>query len=239
MARRLPDLPDVQYYPLTTEPPEGARYLTLAEAEAMECNGCGDCCSSLQHPSPRVWSFGPIPRDQHAEFNGGKPLIIPLSLKTSQPRAWRATDEAGRGPFDCDALLPPNTRGQRFCRLWDPSNPHTRPQPCDEFPLGGRNFAQTLAKGYMALIPAIYQRRCTWTDSILVPDDWSLMPWRRRDRTLRPLPEDLQDLINRAYELLILESLYEEAPKRGEWYRLMKRMNRLAAERLAGRRRAV
>ena len=70
------------------------RYLTLAAARALECNGCGDCCDSRRTPD---WAWGALPASQFAELNGGAPLIIPIEpVEASVGGGWRDRAHAPR-----------------------------------------------------------------------------------------------------------------------------------------------
>lgn len=144
--------------------PEGKRdprrrYLTLAEARALDCNGCGDCCDSSR--TDGFWTWGALPADQYRALLGGAPLIIPLARAGDGwgDRAWRPGDDsdATPTPFRCGAFRPqPDGRG--LCGIHD----QERPTKCGEFPVHmvGQD-ADVEARGAMHLETSAFPR-CTW-----------------------------------------------------------------------------
>lgn len=151
--------------------------LTLAEAQALQCNGCGDCCDS-RAAAPHNWHWGNAP-DLYREFNGGEPLIIPLRVWTMDGGYEQAppgsANRVGRptfvGPFTCTALLPENEEGQRLCALYEAP----RPAICGSFPVWGGHGEQIAAElaGGAASVPVqtACLPRCTWYDTVIVPED--------------------------------------------------------------------
>ncbi len=149
-------------------PPTIPIRMTRAEAEALECNRCGDCCGSrgavTQWPSGRVrWHWGAIEPDQFAGLNGGVPLIIPLVEATPDyyeddpaPLAYSIRGDEWDGwlmssAFRC-AQFSRDDDGLGVCGLYD----EPRPPACGGFPydhMGDpKRFAEDIAK-----FP-----RCTW-----------------------------------------------------------------------------
>ncbi|MGE3856531.1 MAG: hypothetical protein AB7G21_06200 [Dehalococcoidia bacterium] len=167
------------------EPPAGVRYMTLTEAKSLECNLCGQCCGSqeadLEGFQLRQYTFGGIPKHQWKRFNGGQPLIIPLT-PSGLDRAWRPKDaDDGKPPaFRCEALQH-HPDGTTRCGLWLTG----RPSPCDAYPVNTKHYPDDLRRGAYVLLNTQYQRLCTWVDTLVCPDDSVILGWRRKDGTLR------------------------------------------------------
>jgi hypothetical protein len=146
---------------------EGPRYVTLATARALECNGCGDCCDSRR--TDGYWTWGALPPDQYRPLFGGRPLIIPLALTEAGwiERAYQPSDAGELSPtrFRCEAFQPqPDGRG--LCGI------HTRevPPKCREFPVWGSNVEADLAAcGEHATATSAFPR-CTWFAMTIVGD---------------------------------------------------------------------
>lgn len=144
------------------------RYLTLAAARAIECNGCGDCCDSRR--SDGFWTWGNLPQTQHRELHAGASLIIPLERIDGswRDRAWTADDAKASQPtrFRCAAFVPGSDSGGS-CALHDA----TRPDRCGEFPVAGPEIEPTLAaEGEVWLQTASFPR-CSWFRICIVADD--------------------------------------------------------------------
>ena len=173
------------YEPGTSTAPPSLRFMTLAEAQALECNRCGQCCGSeeadLEGFALRQYAFGAIPEHQWRGLNGGVPLIIPLT-SSGRPRRWRPADADGPPfpAFRCAALRH-EADGTTGCSLWQGE----RPAECDAFPIDAARSAAELQQGAYILLGTTYQRLCTWVDVVLCPDDAIILEWRRRDGTLR------------------------------------------------------
>ena len=139
--------------------PNARRYVTLAQARALDCNGCGDCCDSCR--TVGFWSWGALPRDQYAAFMASSPLIIPVSSEGIgwHDRDWRPGDdsEATATPFRCSAFRP-QSDGRGLCGIHD----QQRPSQCGEFPvhMPGQD-ADVEARGVMHLETSAFPR-CTW-----------------------------------------------------------------------------
>lgn len=152
--------------PLEPVDDERRRYLTLAQARALDCNGCGDCCQSSR--TDGFWTWGALPRDQYRAFMDGQPLIIPVMRAPSSPEddpgAWRDRDwrpgddsEATPTPFRCSAFRP-QLDGRGLCGIHD----RERPSKCGEFPVhmvGQDDDVE--ARGVMHLETSAFPR-CTW-----------------------------------------------------------------------------
>lgn len=153
---------------------ERRRYLTLADARALACNGCGDCCDSSR--TDGFWTWGALPRDQYRPLMGGEPLIIPVTHAPAEDpgagwhdRDWRAGDgsDVTATPFRCAAFRPqPDGRG--LCGIHDGA----RPVKCGEFPvhMAGQD-ADVQARGVMHLETSAFPR-CTWfrVDAVALAD---------------------------------------------------------------------
>lgn len=148
--------------PIGASTDERRRYLTLADARALDCNGCGDCCQSSR--TDGFWTWGALPRDQYRAFLDGQPLIIPVMRRTDDAAGWRDRDwrpgddsDATPTPFRCSAFRPqPDGRG--LCGIHD----RERPAKCGEFPvhLIGQD-EDVRARGVMHLETSAFPR-CTW-----------------------------------------------------------------------------
>lgn len=164
--------------------PRGVRFMTLEEVRALDCNQCGGCCGSMEADVPggllRLFPFGEIPKHQWRHFNGGDPLIIPLTRKGND-RAWRPTDAVdgeaeGEGPplppYRCSQLQRRDD-GSTACGLWQSK----RPKQCGTYPVDHSDLDRFAAYAYVLLNTA-YQRRCTWVDTIVCPPGSPLLEWR-------------------------------------------------------------
>ena len=148
------------------------RELTLAEAQALECNGCGDCCDSRR--AGNRWWWGSAEDDFYASLNGGQPLIIPL--RETHEGEWEQSlplpPPRGRvDAFTCAALRPAGDTAS--CSLYG----SLRPEACSGFPLFGSFGAalelEAIEKGYGTPQTA-WLPRCTWFDVLIVPDEITL-----------------------------------------------------------------
>ena len=157
-----PDRPDVAE-PVVPDTPY--RYMTLAAARALECNGCGDCCDSRR--SDGFWTWGSLPEGQYAEHCDGVPLIIPMERVDGlwSDRRYESSDAGESTPtrFRCSAFRPDSDGGGSCGRheAW-------RPARCGEFPTGGEAVeAELAARGYVLLQTAAFPR-CTWYRVVVV-----------------------------------------------------------------------
>lgn len=143
------------------------RYLTLDAVQALECNGCGDCCDSRR--TDGYWTWAALPADGYADRCGGTPLIIPLERAGDgwRDRAWRADDaaELSGTRFRCTAFTP-DAAGGGACARHD----QWRPPICAEFPAWSPTLAADLAAHGEARLEADSLPRCTWYRVIVVPD---------------------------------------------------------------------
>ncbi|MEX2445808.1 MAG: hypothetical protein WD734_00590 [Dehalococcoidia bacterium] len=158
--------------------PPARRYLTLAGARALDCNGCGDCCDSSR--TAGYWTWGALPAGQYGHLSpGGGPLIIPVERAEDAvwgDRAWRASDdsEATATPFRCSALREqPDGRG--LCGIHD----RERPPVCGEFPVHTRGLDEDVASRGVVHLETSAFPRCTWyrVDAVAA-DERAVDPWR-------------------------------------------------------------
>lgn len=203
-AKAEPEL--YEYDPTYSDPPLGTRYVTLAEAQSLECNMCGQCCGSHDADTAdiRDYTFGGIRKNQWANMNGGEPLIIPLTA-TGKPRAWREKDEDvdTAPPFMCAALAHV-ADGTTRCTIWQ----GRRPPPCDTFPVKEPRYPRDLGRGAYILLNTKYQRLCTWVDMLLCPADSVFLEWRKADGTL---PFNKLTSRQRAYVREVFAEAYRDA----------------------------
>ncbi|MFA7249351.1 MAG: hypothetical protein WC273_06910 [Dehalococcoidia bacterium] len=154
---------------------EELRFVTLDEAKAMECNRCGECCSSLRAPGGGMWSWGGLPPGRHYG------LITLLDERTLKPRAWQPGDDHPRAhnAYDCTALeiLDNDTTN---CRIYGSAR---QPSRCLEFPVFYEGVEDDLAAGPI-LLRTEPLSSCTWYMMIVLPDDSPILDWRRRDLAL-------------------------------------------------------
>lgn len=212
-----------EYAPDTADAPATLRFMTLAEAQGLECNRCGQCCGSDQADLEgfvlQQYAFGAIPEHQWRALHGGAPLIIPLT-PSGRDRRWRPADaEALPHPaFRC-AALQHEADGTTRCGLWGTR----RPEQCDAFPLDAKRSAAELRRGAYILLGTTYQRLCTWVDVVLCPEDSVILDWRRQDGTLRGRLSAAQ----RGYVTRVVREAYRDAYPGGggtlaaaEWHRI-------------------
>jgi len=150
---------------------EGAaerRYLTLAQARALACNGCGDCCDSRR--TDGFWTWAALPADGYRHLNGGEPLIIPL--ERVDRGGWRdrphvPEDDLEFSPtrFRCAAFVPLED-GNALCRIHDSE----RPSACEAFPVWGAAVERDLEDRGEAVLQTGSLPRCTWYGVVVVPD---------------------------------------------------------------------
>ena len=154
---------------------EDLRFVTLDEAKAMECNRCGECCSSLRAPGRGLWSWGGLPPGRH---HG---LITLLDERTLKPREWRKGDDDPRAhnAYDCTALDILDD-GTTSCGIYGNAR---QPSRCLEFPVDYDGIEDELAAGPI-LLRTEPLHSCTWYLMIVLADDSPLLGWRRRDQRL-------------------------------------------------------
>ena len=152
----------------------GVRYLRLADARALECNGCGDCCDSRR--SDGFWRWGHLPEDGFASQADGAPLIIPIEFVDGEwrDRAHAPSDlyELSGTRFRCAAFVATpasdlHPGGGGACSRHD----QWRPAPCHEFPVGSPTLEDDVAAlGELALETSAFPS-CTWYRVVVVRDD--------------------------------------------------------------------
>ncbi len=154
---------------------EDLRFVTLEEATAMDCNRCGECCSSLRAPGGGLWSWGGLPAGRHYG------LITLLDERTLKPRDWRVGDDHPRAhnAYDCTALAD-NGDGTTTCTIFRQPR---QPDRCGQFPVFYEGIEDELEAGPI-LLRTEPLHGCTWYLMVVVQDDDPLFDWRRRDQRL-------------------------------------------------------
>lgn len=146
---------------------ERTRYVTLAAARALECNGCGDCCDSRR--TDGFWTWGTLPADQYRALFDGRPLIIPLirigDAWADRPHESVDASELSATRFRCEAFEP-HEDGTGGCGI------HTRevPAKCREYPVWGANVEVDLASAGEHRLATSAFPRCTWFNMTVVGD---------------------------------------------------------------------
>lgn len=148
------------------------RYMTLKEARALECNRCGDCCSSKAAAGNLRW--GRLPMGQYQELNYGRPLIIPVNPITFQDIPWspemdvEAKDARDAPCYRCEAYVGEQEGG---CLL----HGRRRPEPCEGFPV---DYADLDLETEPFIVKATNLFRCTWWAVVIVPESHEILGWR-------------------------------------------------------------
>ncbi|MPZ97974.1 MAG: hypothetical protein GEU80_01340 [Dehalococcoidia bacterium] len=140
----------------------------MAEARALACNGCGDCCDSRR--TDGFWTWGALPADQFRSLGLDGPLIIPLGRADGGwvDRPCTPEDGAELSPtrFRCTAF-DPQPDGSGRCLRHD----QARPDRCGEFPVGSPALDRDLqALGEVRLQTGAFPR-CTWFGMVVVHED--------------------------------------------------------------------
>lgn len=140
------------------------RYMTLEEARALECNGCGDCCDSRR--SDGHWAWGGVPEDLYASI-AGEALIIPLEQvgDSWRERPHRPEDRMELLPtfFHCTAFRPQED-GTGLCGRHD----EARPDVCGQFPVHLPHLEGELAEAGEVSLGTEFLPRCTWHNVLVV-----------------------------------------------------------------------
>ncbi len=153
--------------PPSTLPP--LQYVTLEQARALECNGCGDCCDTRR--TDGYWAWSAVPEDGVASMTGGTSLIIPIERIEGgdgwRDRAWHPDDASEYYPtrFRCSAFQEQED-GRGLCGR------HTeeRPGVCAEFPVHVVGLDLDVEElGEVPLLTGALPR-CTWYRMIVVRD---------------------------------------------------------------------
>ena len=205
-------------------PPPNFRYVTLAEARSWDCNLCGGCCTSTRSDAKplHMYTFGRLPKHQWKKYNGGVPLIIPLT-KTGAPRVWREEDAKGDGPgFVCSALHLEDD-GTALCGLFG----SPRHSACGEYPIFSSVTDDEVLKEDWHTIPhTTYQRSCTWVDIVICPEWSPFLRWR--DESLRmPVSMSAEQWSFASYMFNVAWRLKAETGDVGQWE--LDELNALAA----------
>lgn len=147
-----------------------SRYVSLAEARPIECNGCGDCCDSRR--TGGYWTWGDLPADQYAAMYGGPPLIIPIEPIEGGEWRDRARTELDGATlsgtrFRCAAFDSALDDASGSCRLHDGE----RLARCGEFPVWGDAIERELRDHSKVPLQIGAFPRCSLHDIIVVRDD--------------------------------------------------------------------
>lgn len=141
--------------------------MSLSAAQALECNGCGDCCDSRR--TDGFWTWGTLPAHQYRALFEGRPLIIPLGRVdgawVDRPHEVADAGDLSATRFRCEAFQP-REDGTGGCGI------HERevPTKCREYPVWGANVEADLeAYGEHALATSAFPR-CTWFSMVVVRD---------------------------------------------------------------------
>lgn len=172
------------------------RDVTLAEARAMECNRCGDCCNGMSEYVKKDEATGlPLftwgsnaPEDLYAE-RFGQQMLQPIVMGDGGPQIGDDFEVDADGKkytcFSCSFHRPAGDDGKSSCGLYgldkDPKDLSTiRPRNCGEFPVFGRAVDAAIIDGN-AYVPATGALpRCTWY-GIRIVGPWKDTPfWQAR-----------------------------------------------------------
>lgn len=198
--------------------------VTLAEARAMECNRCGDCCNGLNPDVKKdeatglpLFTWGSnFPQDLYnARF--GQPLLVPIILGDGGPEFGESFElDADNKPYTCFSCSfhrqdSPDSSTCELVERFGEGNPKDlstiRPRNCGEFPVFGGNVDATIIDGHSFVPPTGAHPRCTWY-GIRVTGPWKNTPyWKERwekqqngeevEEMPRLKPEILQALLER------------------------------------------
>lgn len=179
------------------------RNVTLAEARAIECNRCGDCCNGLRDGVKKDEASGmplfewgsKFPQDRYRE-RYGKELLLPIVRGDGGPDIGDDFEMAvvnGKlrpfTAFKCSFLIE-HEAGAEYettCELKanypdpDPKRlEQIRPRNCGEFPVFGLDVDATIIDGNSFVPPTGALPRCSW-HGIRVTGPWKpTVYWRDR-----------------------------------------------------------
>ena len=145
--------------------------MTLKEAQALECNGCGDCCDSRRLAKQGI-RFG------WGSTAGRDDLII--SLREVHEGVFEDdvlhANAEDYSPFRC-ASLEPQSDGRALCDRHDKERPLT----CNDFPVFGSHAASLMvsvetSETGSAWTSASKIPRCTWFDVYIIPEAGYALP---------------------------------------------------------------
>ena len=156
--------------------------LTLAEARALECNRCGDCCDTTsEHVRTDkavglplfVWDKRTddaafhLPEDRY-EKRYGRPLIRPVVRGDGELVIGKEFERDGNGEehrsFSCAALVrDADDPDKTACSLYGNYRPDpARPYNCGAFPVFGMEADQAVNVGGEYIPHTSALPRCTW-----------------------------------------------------------------------------
>lgn len=143
------------------------RYMTLRDAQALECNRCGDCCSSERALDSNGWEVGwqwgaDTSGDNYRALNAGRPLLIPLFTDRGENQTAGRIDS-----YRCTALAFPS--GKAACGLR--AGGREVPSTCSAFPVSEGYASDILLKLFTGSdeveLRTLGLVRCTWHDVVI------------------------------------------------------------------------
>ncbi len=165
------------------------RNVTLAEARAMECSRCGDCCDTTSEyvktdpvvglplfvwTKPHEDTAFELPEDRYAK-RYGRPLVQAVvrgdgGLVTAQEFERDGNGDEHRS-FKCAALMRV-TDDYTTCSLYSNFDPDpARPYHCGAFPVQGMEADQAVNVGGEYIPHTSALPRCTWY-GLRIVDPW-------------------------------------------------------------------
>lgn len=183
------------------------REVSLAEARAMECNRCGDCCNGLSEHVKKdpvsglplfVWG-SEFPEDLYEERFGQR-LLMPIATGDGGIQLAEEFDinDANGKPhasFVCSKLGYDDSVEDRndaplgcaSCKIYEQhTNPdpndisQIRPRNCGDFPVFGLEVADSIIAGHGFVPPTGALPRCTWYGIRVVGPFQNNSYWRER-----------------------------------------------------------
>ncbi|KKL53565.1 hypothetical protein LCGC14_2274160 [marine sediment metagenome] len=153
---------------LFVEESPARRYLSLATAQALACNRCGDCCDSRRAVPPGAFTWGSTDPYLYRDLNHGETLVWPLGagLRPIDPAAHVGPHV---GPFYCAAFREEDGLG--CCRLYDGQRPPT----CAGFPVFYSDMAERTSEDEPFTAATGSLPRCTWFRVTVLPDGARLL----------------------------------------------------------------
>ncbi len=192
--------------------------MTLAQARAIECNRCGDCCNGLNPDVKKdeatglpLFTWGSkFPEDLY-EARYGLPLLVPIVLGDGGPEFGSAFElDADEKPYTCFACSfhRQDSSDVSTCELierfgeGEPSDISTiRPRACGEFPVFGLDIDATIIDGHPYIVPTGALPRCSW-HAIRIVGPWKNEPYwidrwdkQQRGEEVEPMPEVKPEII--------------------------------------------
>ncbi len=147
------------------------KFVTSAEAQALDCNLCGQCCSSVVAGTP-LWHWGPMPPGR---FRGLLTLVDErLRVKKDQ------TPGPVMNPYHCTALTA-REDGTNICSIY--TSPR-KPGACGDFPLSDLRGAGRPPLPFV--LRTWLLEKCTWHNMIVVPNSSEILTFRHPTKFTLP-----------------------------------------------------